>query len=496
MTNLVKVKNSGFVPASFQDFSGKELLSGRIILPYVKTGDYRIAFTQSGSAKKTHSVACEILQNPSSLGILTKIYYSLFFKELTVIIGGKETQIFINKRSLKKQLNKNTLSRVASLSQYKRPRSELTDWNELEETAELVTRPINTGKTGQIEKKPSQDTTVTSQAERIYSLFFKEKAYVFTHESKVQRLLANRAELGHGGENVVYKDLLYRETASISTIRRKPHTQKNEEQALCFAEYNKNIRKILKKLKGVQGIVQPTHVLSYSTRGNKVEYTARTIELYPHYSHGDLYSASAGLLINSNKKEAMSQLLNALANLHENQIVHRDIKPENILVNKNTKDSFTLELHDFGFAKDIDPGKVKAIACSEGTLDYLPPEDFINKRQEITVSKSQDLWAMGLVLYETMHDKSRPSYAISETTLDLLYTSNTPELANKALLDYEGRWKEEKNKLEELIENPTTSQDEKLNSQLDLLILKLLHPNPDLRSSAKEALTQLKKIPL
>jgi len=91
-------------------------------------------------------------------------------------------------------------------------------------------------------------------------------------------------------------------------------------------------------------------------------------------------------------------LLEALAHLHERQIVHRDIKPENILLT-SPHDDVTCKLTDFGLAKE-DKGNALRTFC--GTPQYVAPEVVSRKftiAGEGRYSTAVDMWSFGVVLY-------------------------------------------------------------------------------------------------
>jgi serine/threonine protein kinase len=70
-------------------------------------------------------------------------------------------------------------------------------------------------------------------------------------------------------------------------------------------------------------------------------------------------------------KKVMTQILQAMAYLHEKNIAHRDIKPENILLVSKHSD-VDIKLTDFGLAKKVDEsGKMKTFC---GTPQYFAPE--------------------------------------------------------------------------------------------------------------------------
>ena len=88
------------------------------------------------------------------------------------------------------------------------------------------------------------------------------------------------------------------------------------------------------------------------------------------------------------KETYFLQLLSVISYAHKHKIIHRDIKPENIIISK----SGHLKLLDFGIARDLSwqpPG-----GGSEGTVNFMPPEQFEGK-----ACIASDVWPLGVILY-------------------------------------------------------------------------------------------------
>ncbi|CAG1009152.1 Serine/threonine-protein kinase PrkC [Phycisphaerales bacterium] len=90
----------------------------------------------------------------------------------------------------------------------------------------------------------------------------------------------------------------------------------------------------------------------------------------------------------------MEAACDAVAELHENNVIHRDIKPANILLAADG----TPVLTDFGLACTrqvvLTGAKVEGVA---GTPDYMAPEMF-----DRTVSPRSDVYALGIMFYEML----------------------------------------------------------------------------------------------
>jgi len=112
-------------------------------------------------------------------------------------------------------------------------------------------------------------------------------------------------------------------------------------------------------------------------------------------------------------KIVMTQILQAMAYLHERNIAHRDIKPENILlVNKHS--DVDIKLTDFGLAKKVDEsGKMKTFC---GTPQYFAPE-VLQRRNTTkgagTYSLAADMWSLGVILFVLLEG----NYPFNENTL-------------------------------------------------------------------------------
>lgn len=90
-------------------------------------------------------------------------------------------------------------------------------------------------------------------------------------------------------------------------------------------------------------------------------------------------------------------LCEAVHDVHAEGLVHRDLKPGNIGLTLGT--AIPVKLLDFGLAAGVDDAFLTRITQSHqvlGSLPYIAPEQFSGSRP----SAAQDLWALGVVIYE------------------------------------------------------------------------------------------------
>ncbi|MDB4986877.1 MAG: Protein kinase [Myxococcaceae bacterium] len=97
--------------------------------------------------------------------------------------------------------------------------------------------------------------------------------------------------------------------------------------------------------------------------------------------------------------EVASELLDALAVVHEAEIVHRDIKPSNVFLATRGRRVDEVKLLDFGAARLLDLHTLTATGDLYGTPMYMAPEQL---RDASSVDARSDLYSLGLVLEECL----------------------------------------------------------------------------------------------
>jgi predicted Ser/Thr protein kinase len=94
--------------------------------------------------------------------------------------------------------------------------------------------------------------------------------------------------------------------------------------------------------------------------------------------------------------QVFDEILHAVGFAHGQGVVHRDLKPQNILVRSSDGQPIIL---DFGCAYLMDEADENLTKTFIGTSAYVPQEVLRNPKNR---SKSQDLYACGVLLYEVI----------------------------------------------------------------------------------------------
>ncbi len=100
--------------------------------------------------------------------------------------------------------------------------------------------------------------------------------------------------------------------------------------------------------------------------------------------------------------EALAPVMDALSAAHALGIVHRDLKPANIYLARTPDGRITSKLIDFGVSRmrdsDRETNELTHTGALLGTPDYMSPEQARGER----TGPQSDVWAMGIVLYESL----------------------------------------------------------------------------------------------
>ncbi len=147
--------------------------------------------------------------------------------------------------------------------------------------------------------------------------------------------------------------------------------------------------------------------------------------------------------------QILIQLLGALEQAHDTEIIHCDLKPGNIMVEKVAGQPDFVKVLDFGIAKVKGPameaGPYTQAGDIVGTFDYMSPEQIMRK----DLDGRADIWSVGVILYEMLtrkrlfHDKDAvsiigrvmqmPIRPPSETAPDVPIPANLERVALKAM---------------------------------------------------------------
>lgn len=123
------------------------------------------------------------------------------------------------------------------------------------------------------------------------------------------------------------------------------------------------------------------------------------------------------------------ELAEALADVHAAGLVHRDLKPGNIGL---TTGPIPVRLLDFGLAASVDDRFLERITRSQqilGSMPYMSPEQFAGARPAPT----QDLWALGIVLFEMVTGAMPFEAPSSAALMHQILTAPVPTFGQQGL---------------------------------------------------------------
>lgn len=228
-------------------------------------------------------------------------------------------------------------------------------------------------------------------------------------------------ELGRGANGIVYEAVEDKSNKFVA-IKAIPNEKLNNQRLM--EQFKKELKTLYRlshkniiKIVGVEKTINNVYlILEYCNGGTLYDYT--------QYYKKTFKARLPELIV----QKIIKQVIEGLKFMHKNNIIHRDIKLENILINfddqaniysENTlinkstkdlyslysleKDNFTIKIADLGYARELEGGLGASTIC--GTPMTIAPEIvniYSEDGRDSKYNSAIDLWSLGAVLYELL----------------------------------------------------------------------------------------------
>jgi serine/threonine protein kinase len=108
-------------------------------------------------------------------------------------------------------------------------------------------------------------------------------------------------------------------------------------------------------------------------------------------------------------KILIGQIALGLAYIHNERIIHKDLKLENILLKHQSPRLVLAKIADFGFAKELKPGKLEfSVTKHPGTASYMAPELLNAPDGAYPASCASDVYAFGITIARIVKKGEHP----------------------------------------------------------------------------------------
>ncbi|MFB2923034.1 trifunctional serine/threonine-protein kinase/ATP-binding protein/sensor histidine kinase [Aerosakkonema funiforme] len=189
----------------------------------------------------------------------------------------------------------------------------------------------------------------------------------------------------YSGKTIIYRG--QRETDKTSVIVK---TLRSEYPTLEEITRLRHEYKIMQPLH-LTGVIKPYELKDYQ------HSLALVLEDFPGVTLKQFITTRSSNLIDFLK--IAIDLVQTLAELHENHIIHKDIKPHNILIDP---ESCEIKLIDFSISSLLDKENptISNLNLLEGTLPYMSPEQ--TGRMNRSIDYRTDFYSLGVTFYEML----------------------------------------------------------------------------------------------
>jgi hypothetical protein len=105
--------------------------------------------------------------------------------------------------------------------------------------------------------------------------------------------------------------------------------------------------------------------------------------------------------------EIVKEVAGAGAYLHQRGIIHGDLTGNNVLIKTDiSRKGYTCKICDFGLARVLEGETCEIVTEQLGTVTHMPPELFQLEQSEMKLTTKADIWAAGVILWQTLTGKS------------------------------------------------------------------------------------------
>lgn len=283
-----------------------------------------------------------------------------------------------------------------------------------------------------------------------------------------------KKQLGKGVKKTVSKAILY-------------DSKKPELIASCTTSLPLHTEiHALEKMKEASGIVK-LYAKTERTTSEQTKVYTLMCELYRGGSLAQVQSRNVRFSFKQ-KLDIALQILTGLDELHEKKLVHRDLTTKNVLldydkVGKRKSRKIKAVLCDLGRATTLE----KALAVKpQANMAYMPPEGIIYEKLEGKDYFATDIYALGCVFQQLLTSKKCP-------WIDLINLKNPtqPGAVREAKYVYD-LTKYRKARFARMKKNSSNNASSR--DRFEKIILTMIHPDPNRRSSAKALRQELELI--